>query len=103
MSRLRYIPNLNYEEDLVQDDEYVNGLKAMARDVRDRAFYLKHKVMPNKEFSQVEVVEVDGRVYVANTDYGGHIDEYGSANSTPYAPLRTAVRAAGFRLEEESE
>lgn len=97
---MKYVPNWNSEEELVKDDRFVAGLKTCARDIRDRAFYIKHDVMPNRDHAKVEVVEVDKRVYVVNTDHGGHLDEYGSVNNPPYAPLRTAVKAAGFRLDE---
>jgi len=97
---MKYLPNPNFSKELEQDPEFIEGLKTCGRDIRDRAFYIKHKIMPNRKHSQVEVVEIDGRVFVVNTDWGGHIDEYGSVNNPPYAPLRTAVRAAGFRLSE---
>lgn len=96
-----FIPNPNFA--LEKQREYIDGLKAIGQDVRERAYYVKNDVMPNKDRSGVEVVESGGKVYVANTDHGGHIDEFGSVNSQPYAPLRTAARAAGLRLEESSE
>lgn len=100
---MKYIPSLDGLDELEQDPEYIEGLRKIGLDVRDRAFYVKHKIMPRKSHQQVEVTEIDGRIFVVNTDYGGHLDEYGSVNNPPYAPLRTAVRAAGLRLEESSE
>ena len=96
-----FIPNPRFS--LEQQREYIDGLKDIGQDVRERAFYIKHSIMPNKDRSGVEVVEENGRVYVANTDHGGHIDEFGSVKSPAYAPLRTAARAAGLRLDESSE
>lgn len=38
---------------------------------------------------------------VGNTDFAGHMVEWGSQNNPPYAPLRRGVRAAGLRLSEK--
>lgn len=40
-------------------------------------------------------------VTVANTDYGAHLQEYGSKNNPPHAPLRRGARAAGLRLTDQ--
>jgi len=100
---MTYIPNPDFSKRLVAEDEYIAGMEKCARDIRDRAHSIKHRVMPNKDHSPVEVDVDDDTVYVINTDFGGHIDEYGSANNPAYAPMRTAVMAAGFRLEEEQK
>lgn len=97
-----YLPNPNFLKELQQaDQEYIDGLTECAQDIRERAYYVKKRVMPNKDFSDVVVEVIDGVVSVTNTDYGAHIDEYGSVNSPAYSPMRTAVSAAGFRLEAE--
>lgn len=47
------------------------------------------------------VIESDQQgVRLVNTDYGGHLMEFGSANNPPHAPLRRGARAAGLRLDE---
>ena len=103
MRMRNYLPNPDFLRELQgEDDDYVNGLTECAQDIRERAHYVKHKIMPKKSASSDVVVEViDGQVSVANTDHGAAIDEYGSVNSPAYSPMRTAVSAAGFRLEAE--
>lgn len=78
-------------------------LSAAAHVVRDRVEAEKHSVMPRQRSGSV-VVEADARgIRVVNTDHGAHIDEYGSVNSPPYAPLRRGARRAGLRLEEHGK
>jgi|VirMetMinimDraft_7_1064189.scaffolds.fasta_scaffold93106_2 hypothetical protein len=100
---MKYLPNPNFLNELQADDEYIDGLTECAKEIRDRAWYVKHRVMVNKRFRPIEVDAADGDVYVTDTDFGAHLDEYGSVNNPAYAPMRTAVRAAGFRLSEESK
>ena len=79
------------------------ALVEAAHAVRDRVEAEKHSVMPRQRRDSV-IVEADASgVRVINTDYGAHIDEYGSVNSPPYAPLRRGARRAGFRLEEHGK
>lgn len=40
-------------------------------------------------------------VTVVNTDYAGHLLEWGSRRIPARAPLRRAVRSAGFELKED--
>lgn len=50
------------------------------------------------------VVQADANeVRVVNTDYGGHLQEFGSKNNPPYAPLRRGARAAGLHLKENGK
>lgn len=42
----------------------------------------------------------DGEVAIGNADPFAFLIEYGSVNNPPFAPIRRAVRAAGFRLDE---
>lgn len=51
-----------------------------------------------------EAIQVQGRgedVYVTNTRFGAHLQEWGSQNNAAHAPLRRAVRTAGFQLKED--
>lgn len=78
-------------------------LGAAAHAVRDRVEAEKHSVMPRQRKGSV-IVEADARGFrVVNTDHGAHIDEFGSVNSPPYAPLRRGARRAGLRLEEHGK
>lgn len=57
--------------------------------------------MPRKRGQAIEVEGRGENVAVTNLDYAGHLIEWGSRNNPPHAPLRRAVRAAGYRLQEE--
>ena len=47
------------------------------------------------------VVSTDSdEVAVVNTDYGGHLLEWGARTTAAHAPLRSAVRAAGLHFRE---
>lgn len=47
------------------------------------------------------VVGQDGDdIVVENTDYGAHLQEFGSVNNAAHAPLRRGARAAGLRLTD---
>jgi hypothetical protein len=57
--------------------------------------------MPRKGNRGTVVVEVTATgARLVNTDHGGHLQEWGSKNNAPAAPLRRGVQAAGFRLHE---
>ena len=95
-----YLPDPDFQGKLEQTDEYKAGLTAIAQDIRGRAHYVTRQFMPNKDTSDIVVATDGDEVYVSNTDHGAHLDEWGSVNNPAYAPMRTAVRAAGLRLEE---
>lgn len=68
---------------------------------KEQARGLANRIMPRNRGDEIEVqVEGDG-VYLVNTSYGSHIDEFGSRNNPPYAPLRRGVVAAGYQLRGE--
>jgi hypothetical protein len=52
----------------------------------------------NRGTVQVEVTPTSVRL--VNIDHGGHLQEWGSEQNAPAAPLRRGVQAAGFRLHE---
>lgn len=51
----------------------------------------------------IEVTQDGDRTLIVNTDHAGHLQEWGSVNNPAHAPLRRGVRAAGFRLREQSK
>lgn len=98
---MTFKPNPRFLEELQADPgprrQLVKAAGKVARRVRE------HTIMRRKGASSV-AVEVDGdEVRVANNDHGAHLDEWGSVNNPPYAPLRTAVRAEGLRLHEHGK
>lgn len=91
-----YVPNPGFEREIGK--EVSPQLAAAAEQARSAAEARAVRIMPRNTTSFE--VQTDDEVALVNTDYGGHIAEFGSKNSPPYAPLRTGVRAAGFRLDE---
>jgi methyl coenzyme M reductase subunit C-like uncharacterized protein (methanogenesis marker protein 7) len=96
VNRFKPNPNLAAELEIAAKP----ALIAAANAVKPRVEAEKHSIM-RRPSSRPVVVDIDvDEVRVVNTDYGAWIDEIGSVNSPPSAPLRRAVRAAGLRLTE---
>lgn len=97
----RFTPNTNMHDELRREPQMRKAMVGEGREVASRAEALDHNIMPRKRSrGNFKVDAAGGTVRVVNTSHGGHIDEFGSANNRPYAPLRRAVRAAGLRLRE---
>jgi hypothetical protein len=95
-----FIPNPNFINELAKETPQVRELTDAAKKSAVEANKIRHHIMPQQADPAVEV-EVEGfRVFMVNTDYGGHLDEWGSINNPPYAPLRNGARNAGYPLEE---
>lgn len=75
-------------------------LRASGEAVASRADSFAHSAMPRRGYKRIEVHETVEGVEVANTNYGGHLEEFGSVNNPPYAPLRRGARAVGLKLRE---
>lgn len=97
---MRFLRNLRAHAQAERDPRFRAGLRTEAAQVQRHAQATVHSVMPASRNPSIEVQEDAEGVAVVNTDHGAHIDEYGSINNPPYAPLRRAVRAAGLRLDE---
>lgn len=94
-------PNLNFPAEIAASgDTYREGLKAAAEPARAMVERFANKVMPRPGAEQIVIEDTGDEVLIVNTDYGAFIDEIGSRNNPPNAPLRRGVRAAGLRLEE---
>jgi hypothetical protein len=99
----RFQPNPRLEAELAASAAAASALVKAATVVKAKVEREKHSVMPRKSTRPV-VVEVEGdEVRVVNTDHGAWIDEIGSVNSPPAAPLRRSARAAGLRLTEHGK
>jgi hypothetical protein len=95
-----FIPDPDFIEELRSGDEYRAALAQEAAPVKAMAEANAQRIMRRNPQAFEIVVDEDG-VSVVNTDYGGHIDEWGSIHNPPNASLRRAAQAAGLRLEEE--
>lgn len=71
-----------------------------ARKVAAAASRHVHLTRPDRSRRPIEVAEVDGDIAVANTNFGGPIEEFGSRNNPAYMPLRRGVSEAGYQLRE---
>lgn len=90
--------NPNLERDIKATPEY---LAAMAQAAASVVPMVK-AAAPNVTGAYSRSIRaVEDRV--ETTDAFGHIIEWGSVNSPPYAPLRNGVRAAGLRLDESQK
>ena len=96
-------PNPNFLKELVEQPDYTEGLKKAAEPAASAAEGFAHHAMPRKGRKRIEVVEVDGKVYISNSNYGAHLEEFGTATSPTFAPLRRGATAAGLTLKEASK
>ena len=102
-----FIPNKNFGKELAREPEAREGLAEIAKVavgfVTQFAEDAEQPWMGRRGHELIEVqADADG-VFIVNTDYGAHLAEWGSKNNPPHAPLRRGVRAAGFRLDEDSK
>lgn len=97
---MRFVPNPNLERELSALAEYRDVLVEKAEDVADAARQVGHRIMPTGRGEQINVEAGAENVYVVNEDDGAAIDEWGSINSIPYAPLRRGTRMTGLELRE---
>lgn len=97
-----FVPNPHFITELMSENPYRQAMREAAQQAADEANRTQHYIMPARGGkADVRVEEIDGDTYIVNHNHGGHIDEWGSKNNPPYAPLRTGVRRAGFDLTEE--
>jgi secreted PhoX family phosphatase len=98
------IPNPRFAAEAKKSPEIRKGLRDVAEDVKRfaeaAAISIGAPWMARSGHELIEVGEDDEGVYVANTDHGGHLQEYGSRNNPPHAPLRQGAQSAGLRVDE---
>lgn len=103
--RALFIPSPDLDAEMAKDPEYQAGLEAKAEEVKAKVEAFARAAgapwMPRDghEVIEVEVAE-DGAVFVTNTDYAGHLQEWGSIRNPPHAPLRRGASAAGLDVDE---
>lgn len=97
--------NQRLAEELSRQPEYREGLKRAAEPARQQADLMARAArapwMRRRGARRVvDIYEDADEVGIVNTDHAGHLQEFGSRNNPPHAPLRRGARAAGLRLEE---
>ncbi len=96
-----WLPDPRMVDELMADEKIRDGLADELEDARALAESYAKSIMPRKGVSrQVEVVSDTEGVYLTNLHHGAHLDEWGSKNNSPNAPLRRAADGAGLRFEE---
>lgn len=101
-----YVPNPGFSREIMGDRDFMDGLAQSAEGARKYAENFAAAAggpwMPRPGASSlVEVVEVDGNVYLSGTDYAAHLQEFGSKNNPAHAPLRRGIEAAGLRFKDD--
>lgn len=91
--------NPRWQAQIEADPAFQLGLRAKAEIARGIAERNVHRIMP-RQAQAIEVQHQGHKVYLVNTDHGGHLDEWGSVKNPPNAPLRRAIRSVGLRLSE---
>ena len=98
---LPFVANKDFAEEMGSEEQARKGIAEMAQPAATQAQALAHDIMADKYASpQIEVVDDGEHVYLVNHAHGAHLDEFGSVNNPPYAPLRRGAMAAGLRIEE---
>jgi hypothetical protein len=98
----KFVPNPKFEDSLRSQPEYRKALGEAADAVQDHATTFAraaHAPWMKRQSKTIVTVTTAQTVAVVNTDYAGHLMEWGSKNNPAHAPLRRAVRAAGLRFE----
>lgn len=99
-----FVPNKGFEAEIAGQADYTQGLLQIAEDIKVAAEAIGNDIgapwMPRAGHDTFEVGEDEDGVFVANTDHGGHLMEWGSANNEPHAPLRQGARTVGLDVDE---
>lgn len=97
-------PNPDFIPSLKRQPTVRDALKSAASSVARTANRIERgKFMARRGRRPGQAIIVDAtsdEVRVVNTKHGGHLQEWGSVNNAPQAPLRRAVRANGLRFRE---
>lgn len=84
--------------------EVIDDVESQLEETRHLAEHYAHNIMPAKGKPRLcEIRKVDGELYIVMTSHGAHIDEFGSIDQTPNAPLRRAIDATGLIFESTTK
>ena len=96
---MAFLPDPDF--DFLADPELRDGLARTAEPARDLAETYAPGIMRRPGSRQIEIVENEDGVFLVNTAFGAVIEEFGSRNNAPFAPLRRAAQEAGIRFDEQ--
>lgn len=92
-----FVPNPRFEAELRREP----GVRRALQERAEKAIAAAQGDVVSPKFASGFYVEDNGdSVTAGTTNPFFHLDEWGSVNTPPRAPLRRAVRATGARLEE---
>lgn len=99
-----WIPNKEWFDQFPSQQDTLDGLSERAQKVAELAAQLTPRSSDERRghfADRFVVTEVDGQVYVGNTDKSFfHLIEFGANDTPAIAPLRRAIEASGLRFEE---
>jgi hypothetical protein len=93
MSRVTYVPNPLFEEEVQVQPQHQRGMRRITEVVAEAVRMLA----PHKTGYYERRVRAVG-TKIRTLDVFWHLVEYGSKNSPAYAPLRRGIRAAGLHF-----
>lgn len=101
-----FVPNPKLAEQIKAQPEYAAAMRRLAAPAASAAeAFARTAGAPwmarrgAKDLIVVDVTEDGARI--TNTDHAAHLQEFGSRNNAPHAPLRRGARAAGLKLTEQ--
>lgn len=95
-----FFPNKRLAEDLKKEPDYQAAIHGAAAQLAESVRQATPEGATGAAREGIEVAQLGEDTVVAQTDFAGHLIEWGSRNNPPYAPLRRGAQAAGFRLVE---
>lgn len=97
MSRVRFIANPAFKQEIQRTPEFEDGIEQTTVRVADA---IQTAAQPFRDTGHfIRNVRVSkGRVYLE--PHFAHLPEYGSVNNPPQANVRRGVAAAGLRFED---
>lgn len=99
----RFRRNPRFIAEIRKQQEHKEALREGAEAVQEQATDIARQAgapWMRRQAQTIEVQDAGDEVAVVNTDYAGHLMEWGSIRNTPHAPLRRGARAAGLHFRE---
>ena len=100
---MRFQENPAFSREIQADPHYQAGMTRIAEEASAIVERLAHHIMPRDYTDMIKVLHRGPEIFIVNTNFGGHLDEFGSKNNPPYAPMRRGIRASGLRLDEANK
>lgn len=101
-----FVPNPNLAAAIEAQPEFRAALRETVEPARVEADRIARAAgapwMPRRGAPDLIVVsDTPDGVRLTNTDHAAHLQEFGSRNNEPHAPLRRGARAAGLKVTDQ--